>query len=353
MNFFYKDITITGLLVVMPENERDFVDDMKMFNFPESRSLKLKEVMGYDKHRIVKDKICVSDLAVFGLKHLFNTGSLIKDDFDSLLVVTQSPDHFIPGTSSVIQGELGLKTDLLCMDITQGCAGYLVGLMQAFMLLQQPSINKVILINGDVLSRKVSRHDRNSFPLIGDGLSITVIENKLDEKVYANIKMDGKGREALFIPAGGFRMPSDQQTAELKDVGDGNMRSKDHLKMDGAAVFNFVQSKVPDMIDELLEFSNTSYQEVDYFIFHQPNKFMLEKLADKMSVPYEKMPNNIVEKFGNSSGVTIPIALAFNLKEELTNGRVKVCLAGFGVGLTWGSMCLNLGDFEFCELIEF
>jgi 3-oxoacyl-[acyl-carrier-protein] synthase-3 len=148
-------------------------------------------------------------------------------------------------------------------------------------------------------------------------------------------------------------MPSDQQTAELKDVGDGNMRSKDHLKMDGAAVFNFVQSKVPDMIDELLEFSNTSYQEVDYFIFHQPNKFMLEKLADKMSVPYEKMPNNIVEKFGNSSGVTIPIALAFNLKEELTNGRVKVCLAGFGVGLTWGSMCLNLGDFEFCELIEF
>ena len=143
MNFFYKDITITGLLVVIPENERDFVDDMKMFNFPESRSLKLKEVMGYDKHRIVKDKICVSDLAVFGLKHLFNRGSLIKDDFDSLLVVTQSPDHFIPGTSSVIQGELGLKTDLLCMDITQGCAGYLVGLMQAFMLLQQPSINKV------------------------------------------------------------------------------------------------------------------------------------------------------------------------------------------------------------------
>jgi 3-oxoacyl-[acyl-carrier-protein] synthase III len=353
MNFSYKNICITGLLVVLPENERDFLNDMKMFNFSEARSLKLKEVMGYDKHRIVKDKVCVSDLAIHGLKHLFNTGSLAKDDFDSLLVVTQSPDHFIPGTSSVIQGELELKEDLLCMDITQGCAGYVVGLMQAFMLLQQPSINKVVLINGDVLSRKVSIHDRNSFPLIGDALSITVIENKDSDKVYANIKMDGRGRDALVIPAGGFRIPSNKQTSALKDVGDGNMRSEDHLRMDGAAVFNFVQSKVPGMIDELLKSSNTSLQEIDYFAFHQPNKFMLEKLADKMGVPYEKMPNNIVEKFGNSSGVTIPIVLAYNLREKLTNGKIKVCLAGFGVGLTWGSMILNLGNFKFCELIEY
>jgi len=353
MNLFYKDISITGLLVVVPKNERDFMDDMKMYNFPDSRSLKLKKVMGYNKHRIVDGKTCVSDLAVFGLGYLFKTGGLLKDSFDSLIVVTQSPDYFIPGTSSVIQGELGLKTDLLCMDITQGCAGYIVGLMQAFMLLQQPSINKVVLINGDVLSQKVSIYDRNSFPLIGDALSITIIENKVNEKVYANIKMDGKDREALTIPAGGFRMPSDQLTSQLENVGDGNRRSKDHLKMDGAAVFNFVQSKVPNMINDLLKFSKTSLQNVDYFAFHQPNKFMLEKIADKIGVPYEKMPNNIVGKFGNSSGVTIPVALAYNLKKELTNSGIKVCLAGFGVGLTWGSMILNLGNFKFCELIEY
>ena len=353
MDLFYKDISVTGLLVVVPQNERDFMDDINMYNFPESRSLKLKKVMGYNKHRIVDDKTCVSDLAIFGLNHLFKTGNLLKDSFDSLIVVTQSPDYFIPGTSSVIQGKLGLKTDLLCMDITQGCAGYIVGLMQAFMLLQQPSINKVVLINGDVLSRKVSMHDRNSFPLIGDALSITIIENKENEKVYANIKMDGKDRGALTIPAGGFRTPSDQLTSQLKDVGDGNKRSEDHLKMDGAAVFNFVQSKVPNMIEDLLRFSNNSIQNIDYFVFHQPNKFMLEKIADKMSVPYKKMPNNIVGKFGNSSGVTVPVAMAYNLKKELTNSRIKVCLAGFGVGLTWGSMVLNLGNFKFCEIIEY
>lgn len=353
MNLLYKNICVTGLLVVIPENERDFIDDMKMFNFPESRSLKLKEVMGYDKHRIVKDKTCVSDLAIHGLKHLFNSGGLKKDDFDSLIVVTQSPDHFIPGTSNVIQGELELKQDLLCMDITQGCAGYIVGLMQAFMLLEQPSINRVVLINGDVLSRKVSIHDRNSFPLIGDAVSITLIENKESDRVYANIKMDGKGRDALAIPAGGFRMPSNEKTSVLEDVGDGNKRSKDHLRMDGSAVFNFVQSKVPDMVDELLDFSKTSLTEIDYFLFHQPNRFMLEKLADKMKIPYEKMPNNIVEKFGNSSGVTIPIALAYNLSERVQKEKLKICLAGFGVGLTWASMIINLGDFDFCEIIDY
>jgi 3-oxoacyl-[acyl-carrier-protein] synthase III len=353
MNFVYKDIRITGLLVVLPENERDFIDDMKMFNFTEARSLKLKEVMGYDKHRIVEDQTCVSDLAIHGLKHLFNNGSLDKDEFDSLIVVTQSPDHFIPGTSNVIQGELGLKQDLFCMDITQGCAGYIVGLMQAFMLLQQPSVNRVVLINGDVLSRKVSIQDRNSFPLIGDAVSITVIEHSESDNVFSNIKMDGTGREALAIPAGGFRMPSSQNTSILEDVGDGNKRSKDHLRMDGSAVFNFVQSKVPGMVEDLLNFSKIPLEEIDYFLFHQPNRFMLEKLADKMKIPYEKMPNNIVEKFGNSSGVTIPIALAYNLSEDVTKEDLKICLAGFGVGLTWASMIINLGNFDFCEIIDY
>jgi len=353
MDFIYQNISVKGLLVVLPKNERDFMDDMKMFDFPESRSLKLKEVMGYDKHRVVEEQTCVSDLAIHGLKHLFNNGSLDKDGFDSLIVVTQSPDYLIPGTSNVIQGELELRQDIFCMDITQGCAGYIVGLMQAFMLIQQSNVNRVVLINGDVLSRKVSIHDRNSYPLIGDAVSITVIENNDTQKVFANIKMDGRDRGALEIPAGGFRMPSNAKTSILEDIGDGNKRSKDNLKMDGSAVFNFVQSKVPNMIDDLLNFSNTNLNEIDYFLFHQPNRFMLEKLADKMDIPYEKMPNNIVENFGNSSGVTIPVAIAYNLSNNLLQQKHKVCLAGFGVGLTWASMIINLGDFDFCEIIDY
>lgn len=353
MNFTYHDKTCTGLLVVLPATERTFLDDMKQFNFPENRSLKLKEVMGYDRHRVVNENVCASDLAVHGLQHLFDQNLLGRDDFDAMIVVTQSPDYLMPSTSSVIQGRLNLKQDLFCLDISQGCAGFLVGLMQAFMMLEQAAIQRVVLINVDILSRKVSPRDRNSFPLVGDAASITIVEGGGGGGIYANLKMDGTGRGALMIPAGGFCMPSTPETAILEDVGDNNFRAKDHLRMDGSAVFNFVQVHVPPMIESLLEFAKITPEDVDYYAFHQPNRFMLQKLADKMRVPYKKMPNNIVENFGNSSGVTIPIVLAYNLRKQLLDGSLQICLAGFGVGLTWASMYMCMGNMNFCDIINY
>jgi 3-oxoacyl-[acyl-carrier-protein] synthase-3 len=139
----------------------------------------------------------------------------------------------------------------------------------------------------------------------------------------------------------------------LEDVGDNNLRAKDHLRMDGSAVFNFVQVEVPPLIESLLACAGVSMDAVDYFLCHQPNRFMLQKLADKMKVPYAKMPMNVVEHFGNSSGVTIPIAIAFNLADQLKNGYSRVCLSGFGVGLTWSSMLMRLGKLSFCEMIDY
>jgi len=354
MNFIFSHRKISGLLAVVPANERSFVDEMANFNFPVARSLKLKKVMGYDKHRIVDGPVCASDLACFGMEHLFNRGLLGRDDFDALFVVTQSPDYFMPPTSSVIQGRLGLQHDMFCMDINQGCAGFLIGLIQAFLLLDQQSVRKVVLINVDVMSRKVSPRDRNSYPLIGDAASIAIVERSVDPApIHANLKMDGARREALMIPAGGFRTPSSPETAVLEDDGENNFRSQDHLRMDGQGVFNFVQVEVPPMIDDLLHTAGATSDEVDYFLFHQPNRFMLEKLADAMKVPYAKMPSNIVEHYGNSSGVSIPMAIAHNLRERLTSGTINACLAGFGVGLTWSSMLMRLGPLEFCELIDF
>jgi len=354
MNFTFRHKRISGILAIVPANERSFVEEMKNFNFPESRSLKLKEVMGYDKHRMVEPGVCVSDLAVFGLEHLFKNGLLQRDEIDALILVTQSPDYFMPPTSNVIQGRLGLKHDMLCMDIGQGCAGFVIGLMQAFLLLEQESIRKVVLINADVLSRKTSPKDRNSYPLVGDAASITVVERDAEDSViHANLKMDGARNEALMIPAGGFRMPSTLATAMLEDVGDNNLRAKDHLRMDGSAVFNFVQVDVPPLIESLLAFAGVSMDAVDYFFCHQPNRFMLQKLADKMKIPHARMPMNVVEHFGNSSGVTIPIAITFNLASQLKTGYSRVCLSGFGVGLTWSSMLMRLGGLTFCELIDY
>ncbi len=353
MNFLFSNRRISGLLAVVPAHERSFVDEMENFHFPVSRSLKLKEVMGYDKHRLVDGPVCSSDLACFGMEHLFRNGLLDPDEIDALYVVTQSPDYLMPPTSSVIQGRLGLRQDMFCMDINQGCAGFLIGLFQAFLLLDQPAVRKVVLINVDVLSRKVSPADRNSYPLVGDAASITIVERSDDSSpIFANLKMDGTRREALMIPAGGFRQPSSPQTAVLEDDGENNFRARDHLRMDGSAVFNFVQVEIPPLIDDLHRTADTTANCVDYFLFHQPNRFMLQKLAEAMKVPFEKMPSNIVEHYGNSSGVTIPLAIAHNLRERLIGGTILACLAGFGVGLTWASMLMRLGPLEFCELIE-
>lgn len=354
MNFTFSQRKISGLLAIVPANERSFMDEMANYNAPVGRSLKLKEVMGYDKHRIVDGPVCVSDLACFGLERLFATGQLGRDDFDALIIVTQSPDYLMPPTSSVIQGRLGLKQDMFCLDINQGCAGFIIGLIQGFLLLGQPSVRKVVLINADVMSRKVSPKDRNSYPLIGDAAAIAILARSDDPApIHANLKMDGTRREALIIPAGGFRLPSSPETAVLEEDAEGNQRAKDNLRMDGTAVFNFVQVEVPPLIDDLLASAGATTDDVDIFLFHQPNRFMLQKLADKMKVPHAKMPMNVVEHYGNSSGVTIPMAIAHNLRERLGGESLRACLAGFGVGLTWGSMLLKLGPMDFCELIDF
>lgn len=352
MNFTFKNKKITGILTVLPDNLIRFEDEMHNYNFSEAKSLKLKMAMGFNTRRVVKPDVITSDYCVTGMEYLFEQGLLQKDDIDALIVVTQSPDYFMPPTSNVVQGKLGLKQDMFCLDISQGCAGFLIGLMQAFMLLEQDAVKKVVLINVDILSKKVSNKDRNSHPLIGDGASFTIVEKTEEQNtIYANLKMDGTGAEALLIPAGGFKQPSTAETATLKEDTAGNLRSQDHLVMKGDEVFNFVQREVPPLVESLLEWTGTEKEAVDYFFFHQPNKFMLNKLADKIGVPREKMPSNVVENFGNASGVSIPTVISYNLGEALEQNDYTVCLSGFGVGLTWSSMLMKLGKLDFNRII--
>ena len=190
--------------------------------------------------------------------------------------------------------------------------------------------------------------------MVGDAASITIIENTTEPAtIFANIKTDGSNSTVLMIPAGGTKIPTSPETAIIEDDGKGNMRCKDNLVMKGDAVYNFVQVEVPPMINSLMELAKRDINEVDYFMFHQPNKFMLQKLADKMKVAHTRMPNNVVEHFGNASGVSIPTAICFNLEKELQENKYRVCLAGFGVGLTWSSMLMELGGLDFCEIIYY
>lgn len=354
MDFVFKNKRISGILTILPKKAVKFEDEMANYSFSPAKCMKLKLAMGYNEHRVAEPGQCSSDFCKFGLQYLFDNNLLNKDDIDALLFVSQSADYYMPPTSNLIHGHFGLKHDCLCMDINQGCAGFEVGLLQAFMLLEQPAIKKVVLMNADVLSSKVSDQDRNSKPLVGDAAAITIVEKCEEENlIHANIKMDGTGAMVLNIPAGGFRMPSTPETAVMEQDAAGNFRSKNNLVMQGDDVFNFVQREVPPMIEHLYEQSGVDRNEVDWYMFHQPNKFMLHKLADKLGIPHEKMPANIVENFGNASGVTVPTCISYNLGDQLVSGKKKLCMAGFGVGLTWSSIMMEMGNLNFNKIIEF
>lgn len=354
MQLAYRNKRIIGVLTVIPKNCKTFDEEMKNYQADKKRSRRLKLVMGYDRHHFVEPGVCASDLAVFGVETLLHEGKLRKEEIDAIVTVTQSPDYFMPTTGAVIHGRLGLDSHVYCVDISQGCTGYLTGLMEAFSLLDQPQTRKVLLINVDVLSHKVSKEDRNSYPLIGDAASVTVVERTEEEtRIDGEIRMDGSRHDALMIPAGGFRQPSTPETAVLHEDSEGNRRSLDNLVMKGADVFNFVQTEMPPLLASLFARLGVKKEEIDWFLFHQPNKFMVEKLAQAIDVPLEKMPSNIVTYFGNASGVTIPTNICYNVGEKLLGHTYKVCLAGFGVGLTWGAMVLELGQLDFCEMVEF
>ena len=343
---------ITSMLGILPEQEVYFEDEVGNYSFPEKQTLRLKRVMGYEKHRISKKSSTVSEFALFGLRHMLSQSWIRKEDIGAVIVVTLCPDYFVPHVITILHGELDLDEDVICMDIAQGCCGFLVGLFESFLLLEHMGEKKVVLINADILSHKVSERDRNDYPLIGDGAAITVVENSHDNtKVYYEMHTNGSMGDALKIPAGAFRQPSNAETGIMRDIGDGNFKSLDHMHMDGSAVFNFVQTKVPPMLEHALLETGYTVDDLDYYLFHQPNKFMLQKLAQKVGIPYEKMPMNLVENYGNPSGSSIPLVTVHNLQEQLKEQKYKCCLSAFGSGLAWGAIIMELGKLENCEML--
>jgi len=196
--------------------------------------------------------------------------------------------------------------------------------------------------------------DRNTYPLCGDAAAVTVVSksDNPDDKIHFMFRNDGERREILYVPAGGQRMPYSEETARIHEDEMGNFRSLNNMYMDGTAVFHFVMEEVPPMVDEICRYANINKKEIQYHIAHQPNKFMLEKLADLLEVSREILFKNVVEYFGNTSCVTIPVAAAHNLGDKLIDNKYKVCFSAFGAGLSLAAAIADFGELEFSEMIE-
>lgn len=343
---------ISGILTVLPETESMFEDEIGNYSFPEKQTLRLKKIMGYEKHRIAKPETSSSDLCLYGMRYLLEKHLIKEDEVGAIICVTLTPDHFVPHNSNIIHGNFNFSQDVVCMDILQGCCGFLMGVMQAFTLLEKMPEKKVLLFNADVISHKVSKSDRNSYPLVGDAATITVLENDPSAAdMHFVLRTDSGRRDIVKIPAGGSRMPCSAETAESHDDGEGNIRSLDNLCMNGSEVFRFVQEDVPPLIEEALEDIRWEKEDVDLFFFHQPNQFMLRKLAEKLGVPYEKVPMDIVKNYGNTSGATVPMTITHSMGQKMCQGHHKVCMSAFGSGMTWGVLSGELAEMDFCEMI--
>ena len=354
MELTLRNVKIKGICATIPNHVSRFEDELAFFPFPEKSSRKLAKVMGFNEHRISDPQTSPCDLASYSLNYLFSRGHLAKDAITALLVVAQIADHPLPGNSKVIHGQLGLPKDMYCADIYENCIGYISGLYLASSLLCASDMKEVVLVTTDCAACHANIKDRNTYPLCGDAASVTILsktDNPEDTLVFS-FENDGSKRDALIVPAGGRRMPYSAETAKIMQDAAGNFRSLENMYMDGTAVFQFVMENVPGHIDKICSYAGIPRDSIQYFLTHQPNRFMLEKLADLMLVSRSILFNNVVENFGNSSASTIPVNIAFNLGKQLLNEEYRVCYSAFGAGLSLAACLGNLGKLDFCDLIE-
>lgn len=343
---------ITGMLTVFPETLYDF--DEETAHFATSKTKRLKKVMGFGSRYAAKATTTNGDFCEYALQQLLDEELIKVEDVGAIIVARVCPDYYMPHVSNIIHGKFGFSNEVYCIDIPQGCSGFMMGLMQACMVLDHMPGKKALVFATDVLSRKDPDEKISAPSFGGDACTVTVVENDVNASdIYFNLYNDGANREALIIHAGAYRMPKSPETAIPVDMGhgDGEMKSYDELWMNGSMVFNFVQKEVPLMFDSLVEYSGVRKDDIDVFFFHQPNRFMMEKLADRMGVPREKMPMDIVTKYGNSSSATIPVTVTTSYGENLLNKEVKCCMSGFGEGLTWAAAILDFGKLDFCKTV--
>lgn len=299
---------------------------------------------GIGVRHIAAEGECASDLGVGAANRLFESGACSPEDIDFLVLVTQSPDYFLPATSCVIQNSLGLRTDCGAIDVNQGCSGYVYGLALAKSLIESGTAGNVLLITADTYSKYINRRDRSLRTLFGDGAAATLIGGLDSDRELIGpfvFGSDGSGAADLMLPAGGLRQPVNAEARVEKEDEQGNWRSDCNLYMNGGAVFTFTLQIVPRIIEQLLDKSGLSLDEIDFFIPHQANKFMLDRLRVRLKIPAEKFFCDM-EQTGNTVSSTIPIAFELALKRKLIKKGDKVALVGFGVGLSWAATIVEV-----------
>ena len=299
---------------------------------------------------MVSAGVCTSDLCEAAARKLLAALNWTPDSVDALIFVSQTPDYLLPATSCSLHGRLRLSKQCAAFDLNLGCSGYVYGLWIASQLVVG-GLKRVLLLVGDTISRIVSPLDRSAVPLFGDAGTATALERDENNMPWVfELGTDGSGQEHLIVPAGGFRHPRTSTTSLRTKREGGNIRSDEDLFMDGAEVFSFTLKVVPPLFKSILTAANWTVDTTDSFVMHQANQFMLQYLAKRMKLPPEKVVLSLGQ-FGNTSSASIPLALTHSLADRLRESNMRLLLAGFGVGFSWGAVALACGPIVIPELV--
>ena len=334
-----SNVAIRGIACAVPE--QSFSNDSCSAQYGSENVAKFIAMTGVKSRYVAAPEQAASDFSFVAAEQVLAKVGWNKHEVDGILFVTQSPDYPLPATACVLHHRLGLGKNCLAFDINLGCSGFVYGLFVAASLCHEKAIRRILVCGGDVSTRGISPDDKSMSMLFGDsGFAVALEYDPSVTPWNFLFRTDGSGFKNIIVPAKGHRHPKGDET--LREFGEGVWRGDHHLFINGGEVFNFTISEVPLAIKQLMASIPWTSEQTDYLVLHQANHFILKNIARMTKFPMDKIPVSM-DRYGNTSVSSIPITLcdAFGGK-GLGGSLLKVVMSGFGVGLSWGVLSMEL-----------
>lgn len=335
-----KNVALRGVTGTVPNHPVPTVD-IPYFTEEEARTF--DATVGIKNRYIASDDVCASDLCYDAAERLIAGLGWEKSSIDVLLFVSVTPDYKTPPTSAILQDRIGLPTSTFVLDLPMGCCGCMYGITTAGNLLSGGTARRALVLVGDTAMRMGSPKDKSRLPLFGDcGTAMALEYAPQADDITVEFNTLGAGYKALMTPHGGYRHPIDQETSFVyQSFGTGIVRAPKDALINGMDVFSFAITKPPISVKQMLETQGLDKDnDVDFFLIHQANKMIVDRLVKKLKLPESKVPYNL-QKFGNLGGASIPMLMVSEISEELASRPLTLVCSSFGLGLTWGTMVLK------------
>ena len=333
-----KNVAVRGVTGTVPGHAVKTAD-FDIFTKEEAEIF--DNTVGIKNRYIGPEDLCTSDLCFDAAERLLVALGWERESIDVLVFGSVTGDYKTPPTAGILQHRLGLPTSTFVLDIPMGCCGSMYAINVTGNLLSAGNVKRALLLVGDTALRMGSMKDKSRVPLFGDsGTAMALEYDPSAEDIIIEFNTQGSGYEALITPHVCFRHPITTESFVEEDFGNGIIRAPKDTLINGMDVFSFAISRPPISIKKMMERYGLTTENVDYFLIHQANKLIVDRIVKKLKLPLEKVPYDLQE-FGNLGGASIPMLMTYNLGDVLQKRPLTLLCSSFGLGLTWGTMVLR------------